>query len=206
MDTLSRLLGGAARVKLMRLFMFHPDEAYEPKEAAHMTRLKTETVRRELQHLAKLGLIKQTSISRESKSKTTKQGKPAKRRSNGWVLDETFPYLRSLKNMLINTKPLRNDELMRRFQKAGKVKLIVVAGVFLQDEDSRLDLLVVGDKISEAKVRNVMKEIEAEVGKELVFAAFKTDEFNYRLSIYDKLIRDVLDYDHERVLDKIGVE
>jgi len=205
MDILSRLLGGSARVKLMRLFLFHPEDAYEPKDAAHMARLKPETARRELQHLYKLGLIKQKQVTRESKSKTTKQGKPAKRRTNAWVLDDTFPYLRSLKNMLINTKPLRNDELLRRFQKAGKITFIAVSGVFLQDEDSRLDLLVVGDKLSEAKVRNLMKEIEAEVGKEMVYAAFKTEEFTYRMSIYDKLIRDVLDYDHEVVMDRIGV-
>jgi len=170
-----------------------------------MARLTPAVARRELQHLSKLGLIKQKAVTRESKSKTTKQGKPAKRRTNAWVLDDTFPYLRSLTNMLVHTKPLRNDELLRRFQKAGKIKVIVVAGVFLQDEDSRLDLLVAGDKLSEAKVRNIMKEIEAEVGKELVYAAFKTEEFTYRLSIYDKLIRDVLDYDHETVMDRIGL-
>ena len=206
MDTLSKLLGGNARVKMMRLFLFHPEETYEPKDIARLTRLKTETVRRELSQLAKMGLVKQATIHKESKSKTTKKGSPAKRRVNGWVLDDTFPYLRPLKNMLINVKPLRNDEIQRRFEKAGRIKLIIIAGTFLQNPESRLDLLVVGDKLSEAKARNIVKDIEAEVGKELVFAAFKTDEFNYRSSVYDKLIRDVLDYEHERVLDKIGVE
>ena len=38
------------------------------------------------------------------------------------------------------------------------------------------------------------------------FATFDTDEFTYRINVYDRLVRDVLDYPHKKVLDKIGVE
>jgi hypothetical protein len=43
------------------------------------------------------------------------------------------------------------------------------------------------------------------MGKEIRYSAFETGEFQYRLGMYDKLIRDVLDYPHETVLDKLGV-
>jgi hypothetical protein len=43
------------------------------------------------------------------------------------------------------------------------------------------------------------------VGKELRYAFFSTDEFKYRMSMYDKLVRDILDYPHKVLLDKLGI-
>ena len=51
---------------------------------------------------------------------------------------------------------------------------------------------------------SVIKSIEAELGKELTYAYFETQDYQYRLSMYDKLIRDVLDYPHQVLLDKIS--
>jgi hypothetical protein len=47
--------------------------------------------------------------------------------------------------------------------------------------------------------------MEAEIGKELVFASFETADFHYRLGMYDKLIRDILDYPHQKLLDKLNI-
>jgi len=85
---------------------------------------------------------------------------------------------------------------------AGQIKLIAIAGLFIQDPDSRLDLLVVGDKINSRSLENTLRNMEAEIGRELNYAFFETDDFEYRLSMYDKLIRDVLDYPHEMVVNK----
>ena len=47
--------------------------------------------------------------------------------------------------------------------------------------------------------------VEAEIGKELTFASFETADFHYRLGMYDKLIRDILDYPHQKLLDKLNM-
>jgi hypothetical protein len=47
--------------------------------------------------------------------------------------------------------------------------------------------------------------MEAERGKELVYAYLETQDFQYRLGMYDKLIRDILDYPHQVLLDKISI-
>jgi hypothetical protein len=77
--------------------------------------------------------------------------------------------------------------------------MLVVAGAFLKDEKSRLDILVVGDSISQKKFENVVRNLESEIGKELRYSAFTTDEFKYRISMYDKLVCDVFDFEHEVV-------
>ena len=85
------------------------------------------------------------------------------------------------------------------------MKLIVLAGVFLQKEDSRADILIVGDELKKKSIENGLRAIEAEVGKELSYALFDTQDFLYRMNVYDKFVRDILDFPHEKVYDKIGI-
>jgi hypothetical protein len=72
--------------------------------------------------------------------------------------------------------------------------------VFIKNHDSRVDLLIVGNKMKKSKIEEGIRRIEAEIGTELTYAIFDTKEFLYRLNMYDKLIRDILDYPHEIVL------
>jgi predicted nucleotidyltransferase len=94
---------------------------------------------------------------------------------------------------------------VQRITKLGKIKLIVVTGVFTQTPESRIDLLVVGDGIKTGKLEGTIKTIEAEVGRELRYASLTVADFKYRLGIYDRLVRDVMDYPHEKVLNRLGV-
>ena len=67
--------------------------------------------------------------------------------------------------------------------------MVIVSGVFIQNPDSRVDMLIVGDKIKKNKVENEIRKLEAEIGSELTYAVFDTKEFSYRLNMYDKLTR-----------------
>jgi hypothetical protein len=46
-------------------------------------------------------------------------------------------------------------------------------------------------------VNSHIRALEAEIGREIVYAVFDYKEFLYRLNMYDKLIRDVLDFPHK---------
>ena len=70
-------------------------------------------------------------------------------------------------------------------------------------EESRVDILVVGDKINKTSLQNAMQDIESQIGKELSYAVFNTEDFSYRLDICDKLVRDILDYPHRKILKKL---
>jgi len=65
---------------------------------------------------------------------------------------------------------------------------------------------VVGDRLEERSLDTAVQKLEAELGRELRFAAFSTEEFRYRVGVYDRLIRDALDYPHKVILDKIGLK
>ncbi|MFZ2523049.1 MAG: hypothetical protein WAW92_01550 [Minisyncoccia bacterium] len=189
METLARIFGSETKVKMMKLFLFNIERVYTTKDIADRTKSDISKVRRELSVLDKMGLIRKRQIKGRQ----------------GYVLNQLFPYLKQLQGFLIDVEPLQPREMVRKIGKSGSVKLIVTAGIFIQDSESRADLLVVGDGVKKAKLDSVIKAVEAEVGKELRYAFFSTEEFKYRMSMYDKLVRDILDYPHRILLDKLGI-
>lgn len=190
METLSKLFGSETKVKVMRLFLFNPEHVFGLKDVAHRVQAPTSKVRKDVSVLEKSGLIKRRA------KKTSGQG---------FVLDPQFAYLLPLQNFLINTEPLQPKEIIKKVTKLGSIKLIIVAGVFIQESESRADMLIVGDGVKKSKLETLIKNLESEIGKELRYAYFTTEDFKYRLSMYDKLTRDILDYPHKKVLNKLGL-
>jgi hypothetical protein len=192
METLSKLFGSETKVKIMRLFLFNPDRAFCSADVADKTKASVGQVRKEIGHLEKAGLIKTRMPTNGSHKR-------------GYILDRNFSYLLPLQNFLINAEPLQAKEVVKKITKLGSIKLIIIAGVFIQEAESRIDILVVGDHIKKASFENAIKVLESEIGKELRYAYFTTEDFQYRMSMFDKLIRDILDYPHRKILNKLGV-
>ena len=199
MDTLSKLFSSAALVKLLRLFLNNPDAVFETKDIVSRCRISASSARRELALLKSIDCVDQKKFS-----VSTKRGnRVTKRQANGYFLNNSFPLNNPLRMVLFNADPYRNDEIIARFKNIGRLKVVIVSGVFIQNEGSRLDILVVGDNLKRGAIDQVIRGIESEVGKELSYSVLNTTEFKYRLNIHDKFIRDVLDYPHEKIIDKI---
>jgi hypothetical protein len=199
LETLGKIFGSLPRVKIMRLFLLNPEQSYDVLDVSTRSRVARPTARRELSALQSAGMIKAKSFSKEIPATPRKKARTKK--VNGWCLTPGFVYSDHLKNLLIDAEFLRPDDLVQRFKRIGKIKLFLVSGVFIGDDDSRVDFLLVGDTIKKGALDNLIKALEAEVGKELSYAVFETQDFLYRLSMYDKLIRDILDYPHERLIE-----
>lgn len=211
MDILSKLFGSGGIVKILRLFLFNPEEGFEAKDVVRRTKVDQDVVRTELAMLAKIGFIKRKSfykevenLSRRRSSSAVKKD-PKRKRVDGWGLDEHFPYAKELQALLIGASPLWSRDISKRLKRAGNIKLVITSGVFVGDLDGRLDIMIVGDNLNKPQLINTIKDIEAELGRELRYAVFSTPDFKYRLGIYDKLVRDMLDYRHEKVIDRLGV-
>lgn len=205
MENLGRLFGSVSKVKLMRLFLFNPDTPYDLKDAMERAKIKRSEAKRELACLQKIDLLKRRIFFKDVKKRRGKKEMILKKRSSGWIFNSSFPYILALKNLLINVTLPSHAEVSRRIGRTGRIKLVVFSGLFIQDWESRVDLLIVGDGIRKNRLENVIHTLEAEIGRELRYSVFETPDFNYRLGIYDKLIRDILDYPHIKVVDKLGI-
>ncbi|MFA5652302.1 MAG: hypothetical protein WC933_02975 [Candidatus Paceibacterota bacterium] len=205
MDMLGTIFGSEARVKIMRLFLFNPEEIFDLDMISDKSKVSHDTAKKEISILEKAKLIKNKSFRKLLKRKINRKIKEVKVSSKGFYLNQDFSYITALKQLLIKTKTLEGGEIVRRLSRAGKLKLVIVAGVFTQDKDSRVDMFVVGNNINKSSLSNVIKSIEAELGRELTYVFFETQDYQYRLGMYDKLVRDVLDYPHQVLLDKISI-
>lgn len=205
MDILSKLFGSEAKVKIMRLFLFNPDQPFSRSGISARARVSLPVVRHETTLLRKMGMIKGKRFTIAVPVKRGKKTLMKKKKEGGWMLNPAFPYLPAIRNLLVDTVLIKNNDILRRLNTVGKMRLIILAGTFIQNDDSRVDLLVVGDNIRSGPLEAVIRTIESEIGKELRYAAFETADFHYRLGIYDKLVRDILDYPHQKLLDRIGL-
>ena len=183
MEILGKILGNPARVKIMRLFLLNRGEGFKSKDVAKRSRVSPDVAQKELKLLASVSFIKKRS-----------------RTSKDWYFNSFFQYATEFEDLLVRSGKLDKEELLHNFKKVGQVKLIIVSGVFIKSDGSRVDLLVVGNKLKKSKIEKEIRKIEAEIGMELVYAVFDTKEFIYRLNMYDKLVRDILDYPHEVLL------
>lgn len=186
-DPLIKLFGSHTRLKLLRLFLFNPSVAFTAAEAAERARADTSASRRELLNLKQAGFLK------KARTKVTR-----------YELNDKFPYLGALKALILNAER-RGESIPERLRSAGALKLIILTGVFMGDVEGNFDLLVVGDRVRESSLREKIKAIEAELGRELKFALLTTPDFLYRLNMSDKLLRDILDYPHRIVFDRLDI-
>jgi hypothetical protein len=191
-DGLQKLFGSAARVKLLRLFLFNSRQSFSVAEAAEHSRTTPAEAKRELKLFLQVGLIKRVRV-RVASSKAPRFG-----------LDEEFTYLQALQALLLNA-PERGKDIYDRIRRTGVLKLLILSGIFLGEWEGRLDLFIVGDRVNERALRGHIRRLESEIGKELRYALLTSDDFFYRITMNDHLLRDVLDYPHRIVLDKLNI-
>lgn len=187
LDPLSKLFDSPARVKLLRLFLFNPRLSFSIDEAASRARVPLEVARKEITLFLRAGLVRRSKRARARR----------------FVLQDNFKYLAAFQNLLLNA-PARGEDIVRRLRSAGGIKFVALSGIFVGEWDRTLDLLVVGDRISEIKLKGRIRRLEAELGKELRYALLSSADFTYRLNMNDKLLRDVFDYTHRILLDRLN--
>lgn len=195
-DTLAKLLGGQARIKIMRLFLLNGEQFFEIEDIINRSRVQKAGVRKELNALSSVDFIKQKTITKEG-------SRGAKKKVNVWILNTNFRYLNPIKDLLIDPEVIMQDDLVDKIKPIGRIGLLVVSGVFMGKDDSRVDMMMVGDRIKKNVLNQVVKGLESEIGKELDYVVFDTKEFLYRLNMYDKLVFDILDYPHIKLIENI---
>lgn len=219
MDILEKIFGSAAKVKIMRLFLFNPSAPFDLVKIIERAKITPQAARLNIRLLENAHLIRPRTFVKDGRKteNAEKAGtgnrnagrnhKPTaiKKRVRGWVLNENFSYLLPLQSFLVQASPLQDQIIVRKFNRVGKVKLLIISGVFIQEKDSRVDILVVGDGLRRGTIETTIKDMEAELGKDIAYSVFETKDFQYRLGMYDKLIRDILDYPHKKLVNRLGL-
>lgn len=189
MEPLAKLFGSPARLKTIRLFVFNKDTAFSCAEVAVRTKLSKEAARRELAELLSAGLLRKKGTQFPMRYQTNPR----------------FEHLSELDAFIRETTSVRPQKIIAALKRVGTLRLVALSGHFTGILEPQIDLLVAGDHLDERMLAHVVHTLEAELGREIRYASFATADFRYRLGVYDRLLRDVFDYPHRVLIDKIGL-
>lgn len=189
MEPLAKIFGSSARLKIVRLFVFNKQSAFTLDEVALRTKLSKAVVKTELSDLFSSGLLRKKGTQA-----------PVQYQTNAH-----FEHLAPLDVFIRDTTSVRPQNMIKAIKRAGTLRLVALSGFFTGVIEAQVDLLVVGDHLDERALASAVHSLEAELGREIRYASFVTADFRYRLGVYDRLLRDVFDYPHRLLVDKIGL-
>jgi len=192
---LEQLFESPVKLKLLKLFLRNPQKQYLLTDIVKRTQSNKSVVSTQLNGLEAIGLLKRKKIRGNSR-KQIKTGLY-------YSVNPDFDFYGELQSLILKSSPTSKEKMLNRIMKLGRIKMALIAGVFLNADNNRLDLFLVGDDISSRRLMNFLSEMESEVGKEIAYAAMDTKEFDYRYHMFDRFVRDILEKPHEKLVNKI---
>ena len=195
---LEKLFGSKTRVKILKLFLLHPQNKFYIRQLARDQKLQLNSVRRELENMEKFDILTSSPSNREETAQSGGQEKKYYRANLDFVLFD------EIKALIVKAQILYEKDFIVKLQSAGRVKLLVLTGLFVNNQNSLIDLLIVG-KLNKMKLAKLIRELENELGKEINYTLFNSREFKYRRDITDIFLYGILEGKKMVVIDEIGL-
>ncbi|MEA3463939.1 MAG: hypothetical protein U9R14_02605 [Patescibacteria group bacterium] len=213
---LEQLFGSRARVKILKLFLLNPREKFYIRELSRKLKLQLNSVRRELENLERFGVLIAKAGAEEKEEGElicvqASAGKPAcvnttagKHKKKYYQANLNFILFEEIKALIIKSQILYEKNFINKLQKIGKVKLLILTGIFVNNFNSRIDLLIIG-RINKIKLLKLIKELESELSKEVNFTLMDTREFKYRKDVTDVFLYKILEGKKIIVINEVGI-
>lgn len=201
--TLEQLFDSPIRTRLLKLFLRNSEKAFALAEIRRHVRMGGSRLNRELQRMLRMDFIKAKFVKKQENAQKRRKKKPAKIKV--YAVNQAFGFYPELKSLALKSAPAPKKKMLEKLARIGRVRLVALAGVFIGSDKSRADLMIVGDNMPQRKLSNFIKDLEAEIGKEINYAAMSTKEFYYRYDMYDRFVRDMLEYPHEKLVNKLKI-
>lgn len=183
---LEQLFGSRTRVKLLRLFLTHPDEQFFVREITRRIDERINSVRRELENLEDLGLVETVNKNRKRYAR----------------LNRRCLLYPELKALILKSRVAVEQNLVEKLKKMGRVSYMVLTGVFTGVEDAKTDVLIVG-RVNRKQFRAFMKKLQANFDSEVRYTIMNLREFNYRRDITDKFLYTILENKRVTLIDAL---
>jgi hypothetical protein len=177
MNKLQDFMISRVRVKLLKLFFTQSEDMFYVREITRKTKEEINAVRRELDRMIGVGLLK------------------SEQRGNRlyYLLNTRYVFFQELRQMVVKATGL-GKKIRQLRRKLGTIDFVMFSGKFVrrkQASQGEVDILVIGDIVM-AELTDIIKEEEQIVGREINYAVFSRDEFEFRKQRRDPFIMDVL--------------
>lgn len=177
MNGLTDLIVSKVRVKILDLFFTRPDEMFYVRELTRLVNEEINAVRRELDRMLECGLIK------------------SEQRGNRLYYSLNHRYLLYQELLQAVTKSSGLGKKIRRLRrKLGTIDYVMFSGRYirgLKPTHDEVDILIVGEVVL-PELEVLMKEDQDRLGREINYAVFSLEEFEFRKARRDPFVMEVL--------------
>ncbi len=191
-----QLFGSKTRVKLLSLFYNNPDRPFYVREITRKIEEQINSVRRELQNLLNIGIVRSVSQSNRLYYEINSKYKFHKE------LQSIFQRIPAKSKAIKQTK--EEDQILKNIQKAGNVRMAFLTGAFVRGSNQQIDIFIIGD-MNKSQLAKIVGELEKEMNRELNYSALTVEDFDYRRNLNDRFLTGILDENKIILADKIGV-
>lgn len=198
---LAKLFGSTARVKILKLFLLNPDTSYYIRQIARHLNLQLSAVRRELENLETLELLESHTGSEEDEVEEGSRGNKNDRKY--YKAKRDFILFNEIRELILKAQILCKKDFTDKLKKLGTIRLLILSGLFLNDSQAGVDMLIVGN-FDKAKVAKLVRKLEEELVTEVNYAVLSEEEFKYRRQVTDVFLYSVLEGKKIVVIDERG--
>ena len=214
---LNKLFGSEQKIKILSYFFSSDNKGFLSKEISRSLEQKGPTVKRDLNALVDLGILKMQSSENDQKdlikneevkeedvlkSHRKNEDKYNLKKEKSRIKKDKFEekyYLNTqnllypeLKSLFEKIKFLANQEIFDKIIETCKPKIFVLVGKFVNDFDSPIDVLIIGD-FSKKKFLNYISQLETNINEEVNYTILSEEEYFYRQTISDIFLYQIME-------------
>jgi len=191
---LEHIFGSRTRLKLLQLFLAHPEKSYYVRELSRLAGVQLNAVRREISNLERIGLVGPITFKKDY-PEGGERCKYYQMKSDSMLYPE-------FKELIAKVQVLEEREFVEQLKKrGGKILFLLLTGYFTGEKHVESDLLIVGT-VKPAIVAKLVKDFEKNIGRELRYTVMTDVEFNDRREIGDKFLYSMLEAKHITAVDE----
>jgi len=174
---LEKLFSSKARVEILKLFLFNPEDSFYQRQISALTHQSIRGVQREVKKLQGLGLIERSVQGNRVYYKVNKN----------------CPIFEELKRILFKCTGVA-DALKDNLIRSDTIKFAFIYGSTAENMErlgSDIDLMVIGD-VGVEELHSAVRKAERSLGREINYAIFTEKEIAKRKKGRDDFIMGVL--------------
>ncbi len=177
MSDLQDIMISKVRVKMLELFYQNTEEMYYVRQITRLINEEINAVRRELERLLGCGMLK------------------SEKRGNRlyYYLNQRYPYAQELQQMIAKSTGL-GKKIRKNRRKLGSLEFVMFSGKFargVKPQKDEVDILVIGELVL-PELQALIKKEEETLGREINYAVFSAEEFEFRKTRRDPFIMEIL--------------
>ncbi len=184
---LEQLFGSKTRVRMLALFLHHPEDVFYVRELTRRINTQINAVRREIQNLERMGLI----VAGDAKEEEAAIKRPGLKRKY-YSANSSFPLLQEIRSLFTKAYIMTEWKLPEQIRKLGDVRYLAFMGMFSGQKQHPVDIFVVGYLEKDA-LAELMRKVEKELGTEIRYTHMPPTEYQYRREMGDRFVQSILD-------------